>query len=134
MNAIGKIKSLTKPIFVEGANGRRWRLYQHNHIFAGDRIFAGPHEEVEILLNNNSLVVIKDGQSWTPTDDTFPMENEYFVADATISDSAKGKASTIEQLLQQMLVDQVTSKSMRSFHSTNEELCAELHFAERWIS
>ncbi|EPJ44831.1 MAG: hypothetical protein OFPII_31930 [Osedax symbiont Rs1] len=134
MTAIGKIKSLSKSIFVEAPNGRRWRLYQHNQIFAGDRIFSTANEKVEIILNNNSLVIIEDGQSWTPTDETFPMADEYFVADATLSESAKGKTSTIEQLLQQLLVTEVTGRRMRPYSSIDDLADAELHFSERRIS
>ncbi len=134
MNAIGKVKFLTSPALVERPDGRRWRLYQHNNIFVDDRIFTNRRQKIEILLNNNNLVVIEDGQSWTPTQETHQEMEEYFSADATISDSAKGKASAIEQLLQCLLVEEVTSRSMRSFNSENELLNSELHFAERWSS
>ncbi|NQZ31546.1 MAG: hypothetical protein HRU06_09740 [Oceanospirillaceae bacterium] len=132
MNPIGKVISLSNPVFVEGAKGKRWRLYQHNSVFIGDRIFTGKRDKIEIQLSDNSIIVLENGQSWTPTEETRHTEDGFFVADATISDSAKGEASLIEQLLQRMLVDEVTSKSMRSFSNSVDLLSSEMHFAERW--
>jgi len=132
MNPIGKVISLTNPLTVEGATGRRWRLYQHNTIFIGDRIFTSPRDRAEIQLVDNSIIVLEKGQSWTPTQESCQVSADFFSADATISDSAKGEASLIEQMLQRMLVDEVTSRSMRSFSNSVDLLSSDIHFAERW--
>jgi len=132
MNPIGKVISLTRPLTVEGATGRRWRLYQHNNIFLGDRIFTSQRDRVEIQLIDGSSIVLENGQSWTPTQEACLISEDFFSADATISDSAKGEAPIIKQLLQSMLVDEVTSRSMCSFSNSGDLLSSEIHFAERW--
>ena len=132
MKAIGKVISLTRPATVEGAMGRRWRLYQHNNIFIGDRIFTAQYDRVEIQLADNSIMILENGQSWTPTEESSLTLDDFFTADATLSDSAKGEASLIERVLQCMLVDEVTSRSLRSFNSSSDQLGSEMHFAERW--
>jgi len=132
MNAIGKVVSLSNPMTVEGAAGRRWRLYLHNTIFLGDRIFTGPHDKSEIELVDGSIITLENGQSWTPTEESCATSEDFFSADSTMSGSAKGDASLIEQVLQCMLVDEVTNKSTRSFNNSVDLLNSEIHFSERW--
>jgi len=131
MDPIGKVISLTNPLTVEGANGRRWRLHLHNTIFIGDRIFTSTRDRAEIQLVDNSIIVLEKGQSWTPTLESCQISADFLNADAILSDSAKGDASLIEKMLQRMLVDEVTSRSMRSFSNSVDLLSSDIHFAKR---
>ncbi|MCJ8340437.1 MAG: hypothetical protein MJK10_18385 [Pseudomonadales bacterium] len=109
MIAIGKVISLTNTATVQGIGGEQWNLYLNNNIFAGDKIITGVADSLEIQLTNNNRVVLKSGQSWTPTLETFCHSSDFCHTDATVPGFCKGDANLSEQLLQLVLIDKVTS-------------------------
>ena len=109
MIAIGKVISLTNTATEQGIDGEQWSLYLNNNIFAGDKIITEAADSVEILLTNTNRIILKSGQSWTPTLETFCNSSDFSHTDATVPGFCKGDANFSEQLLQLVLIDKVTS-------------------------
>jgi len=109
MIAIGKVISLTNTAIVQGADSEQWKLYLNNSLFAADKIITGASDSLEIELTNNNRVILKKGQSWTPTLETFCNPADFCHTDATLPGFSKGDGSLTEQLLQLVLIDKVTS-------------------------
>ena len=109
MIPIGKVISLTDTAMVQGVDGEQWKLYLNNNIFAGDKIISGDVASLEILLTNNNRVMLQNGQSWTPTLETFSNPADFSHLEAIAPGFCKGDANSSEQLLQLTLLDKVTS-------------------------
>ncbi|EPJ48472.1 MAG: hypothetical protein OFPI_29310 [Osedax symbiont Rs2] len=132
MTPIGKVISLTNTAVVQGADGEQWKLYINNNIFAGDKIVTGENDYLEIQLINDSRVVLQNGQSWTPTLETFSNSSEFSHLEAIVPGFCKGDANPSEQLLQLILLDKVTgSRHCVTHHAKTTTIDSHNRFATK---
>ena len=85
MAAIGTVSFLTGRVFAEDAAGNQRLLALGDEILEGERIIAAAGARIEINMLSGDNIVVADGQSWSPTSETFTSPEEFATDDATLS-------------------------------------------------
>ena len=85
MAAIGKVSFLFGTVFAEDAAGNQRLLLIGDEILEGERIITVSGAKIEIDMLSGDQITVADGQSWSPTGETFSDPQTFAAADATLS-------------------------------------------------
>ncbi|MCJ8300759.1 MAG: retention module-containing protein, partial [Pseudomonadales bacterium] len=85
MAVIGKVSFLFGTVFAEDASGNQRLLSIGDEIFEGERIITVAGAKVEMDMLSGDQITVADGQSWSPTGETFTDSRDFAAADATLS-------------------------------------------------
>ncbi|MEH6443864.1 MAG: retention module-containing protein, partial [Oceanospirillaceae bacterium] len=99
MIAIGKVNSVVGVVIAIDEAGNRRTLSIGDEIFEGESIVASANATVNIQMLTGDEIVIADGQTWTPTSETFATAEELAIEDQTLSQSDLASVDSIQQAL-----------------------------------
>ena len=85
MAVIGKVSFLFGTVFAEDAAGNQRLLSIGDEILEGERIITVSGAKIEMDMLSGDQITVADGQSWSPTGETFSDPQDFAAADATLS-------------------------------------------------
>ena len=85
MAVIGKVSFVQGKVVAEDAAGNQRVLALGDDILDSEIIIASAGASIEISMQTGDNVVIADGQSWTPSAETFTPAADFAATDATLS-------------------------------------------------
>ncbi|MCJ8300529.1 MAG: retention module-containing protein, partial [Pseudomonadales bacterium] len=85
MAAIGTVSFITGRVLAEDAAGNQRILALGDEILEGERIITAAGSKIEINMLSGDNIVVADGQSWSPTSETFTSPEDFATDDATLS-------------------------------------------------
>ncbi|MCJ8337206.1 MAG: retention module-containing protein [Pseudomonadales bacterium] len=85
MAVIGKVSFLFGTVFAEDAAGNQRLLSLGDEILEGERIITVSGAKVELDMLSGDQITVTDGQSWSPTGETFSDPQDFSAGDATLS-------------------------------------------------
>ena len=85
MAVIGRVSLLQGRVVAEDAAGNQRVLAIGDNILDTDKIITSPGATIEISMLTGDEIVIADGQSWSPTTETFTRAQDFPSSDATLS-------------------------------------------------
>ncbi|NRA21852.1 MAG: hypothetical protein HRU05_15360, partial [Oceanospirillaceae bacterium] len=85
MAVIGRVSLLQGRVVAEDAAGNQRVLAIGDNILDTEKIITPPGARIEISMSTGDVIVIADGQSWSPTLETFTQAQDFTATDATLS-------------------------------------------------
>ncbi|MCJ8341233.1 MAG: retention module-containing protein, partial [Pseudomonadales bacterium] len=85
MAVIGKVSFLFGTVFAEDAAGNQRLLSIGDEISEGERIVTVAGSKIEVDMLSGDQITVADGQSWSPTGETFTDSQDFSADDATLS-------------------------------------------------
>ncbi|MEH6442272.1 MAG: retention module-containing protein, partial [Oceanospirillaceae bacterium] len=99
MTVIGKVSLVIgKVVAIDGLGNERI-LTIGDDIFEGERVVASSGSKVALQMTSGDQIAIEDGQSWTPTSETYSVAEDFPVEDSVINADDLSSVESIQQAL-----------------------------------